>query len=211
VRIDSAAVPFVLIAALPALVALPLAPAVAVGLALLPAAVALFFRDPRRISPAAADLVLAPADGRVMHAGPARPDEAPSGEWLQITIFLSLLDVHINRTPVSGSVERVERVPGGYRAAFRVDSHRNAHSEIWLDHGGTIVVVRQVVGLLARRIVCRVRTGDQLAAGQRIGLMKFGSRMDVFLPPSAAVVVEAGRRVRAGETVVARLGLENPA
>ena len=141
-----------------------------------------------------------------MHAGPARPGEAPAGDWLQVTIFLSVLDVHINRTPVAGRVTRVEFVPGSFRAAFRHDAFRNEHSEIWLDHDGVGVVTRQVVGMLARRVVCRVRTGDVLAAGERIGLMKFGSRMDVFMPVTAVVAVRAGETVRGGETVIARLG-----
>ncbi len=206
VSIDRAAVPFVAAAALPALVAAFAAPAgVALGLLILPVAVALFFRDPDRVSPRDARLVLAPADGRVMHAGAARPAEAPPGEWLQITIFLSVLDVHINRTPVAGRVRRVDFVPGSFRAAFRPDAHANEHSEIWIDQNGTTVVVRQVVGVLARRVVCRLRPGEQLEAGQRIGLMKFGSRMDVFLPPAATLAVARGDQVTAGVTVIARL------
>lgn len=178
---------------------------VVVVLWLLPAAVALFFRDPERVSPAARDLVLSPADGRVMHAGPARPDEAPPGDWLQVTVFLSVLDVHINRTPVAGRVDRVDYIPGTFKAAFSHDSHANERSEIWIDHDGVPVVVRQVVGLLARRVVCRVRPGDTLVPGQRIGLMKFGSRMDVFVPPSATLRVAQGARVVAGVTEIARL------
>lgn len=206
-RIDTAAVPFVAIAALPA-VGLALAGlsvlTVVVAL-LLPVAIALFFRDPERTSPSDPALVLSPADGRVMHAGPARANEAPEGEWLQVTIFLSVFDVHINRTPVGGRVERVHYIPGSFRAAFSHDSHANERSEIWIDHGGIPIVVRQVVGLLARRVVCRVGPGETLVAGQRIGLMKFGSRMDVFVPASAMLSVAAGDRVVAGVTVVARL------
>jgi phosphatidylserine decarboxylase len=206
VSIDRAALPFVLAAAVPAGAAAWLAPpAVALALLALPIGVALFFRDPDRVPPAAGDAVLAPADGTVRHAGPARPGEAPPGDWQQVTIFLSVLDVHINRTPVAGRVRRVDYVPGTFRAAFRPDAHRNEHSEIWIDHAGQTVVVRQVVGVLARRVVCRARPGDDLAAGQRIGLMKFGSRMDVFVPPSARLTVARGARVRAGETVIARL------
>ncbi len=206
-KIDSAALPFVAIAALPAIALMvagvsPLWVALAV---LLPVAIALFFRDPERVSPVDRALVLSPADGSVMHAGPARANEAPPGEWLQVTIFLSVLDVHINRTPVAGRVERVEYVPGTFRAAFRADSHENEHSEIWIDHDGVPVVVRQVVGLLARRVVCRLKPGDALVAGQRIGLMKFGSRMDVFVPPSSSLRVAEGARVVAGVTEIARL------
>jgi phosphatidylserine decarboxylase len=206
VRIDPAGMPFIALAAVPALVSAWLAPvAVTLALAALPLLIALFFRDPDRQAPAGPSLVLAPADGRVMFAGPARPDEAPPGAWLQVTIFLSVLDVHINRTPVAGRVTRVEYVPGQYLPAYRHDSHRNEHSEIWIAHDGGVVVTRQVVGLLARRVVCRVKAGDDLAPGARIGLMKFGSRMDVFVPPTATLAVAAGQTVRAGETVIARL------
>lgn len=206
VRIDSSALPFVCVAAVPAALAAWFgAWFVSAALALFPTAVALFFRDPDRAIPADRDCVLSPADGTVMQAGPASPEEAPEGEWLQITIFLSLLDVHINRTPVSGRVMQVHYVPGSFRAAFRPDAHRNEHSEIWIDTGGITVVVRQVVGVLARRVVCRLKPGDEVAPGQRIGLMKFGSRMDVFVPLTAEVTVARGQAVRGGETTIARL------
>lgn len=167
--------------------------------------VALFFRDPDRVSPTDPDAVLSPADGRVMHAGPARPGEAPRGAWQQITIFLSVLDVHINRTPVAGRVTRVEYMPGSFLPAYRAESWQNERSEIWLDRDGVTVVARQVVGLLARRVVCRVKPGDALGIGARIGLMKFGSRMDVFVPVDASLHVTAGATVRAGVTIIARL------
>lgn len=205
-RIDTAALPFVAIAAVPAMLSAFFGPApLTWTLLLLPVLVALFFRDPERVSPSGAGGVLSPADGKVMHAGPARAGEAPAGDWQQVTIFLSVLDVHINRTPVSGRVERVLYLPGSFKAAFKADSHANERSEIWIDHDGIVVVARQVVGLLARRVVCRVREGDVLAPGQRIGLMKFGSRMDVFVPPSSIVHVKAGDRVVAGVTVIATL------
>jgi phosphatidylserine decarboxylase len=212
VRIDAAAIPFVLIAALIPLVAALLG---AYGWALLllavPAGIALFFRDPDRVASTDASVVLSPADGRVMHAGPARAGEAPDGVWQQVTVFLSVLDVHINRTPVAGVVQRVDYVPGAFLPAFRHDAHRNEHTEIWIDHGGVPVVVRQVVGVLARRVVCRIAPGDRLDAGQRIGLMKFGSRMDVFMPAGTTVTVTPGDQVRAGETVIGRLPTGVPA
>ncbi|MEO7191530.1 MAG: phosphatidylserine decarboxylase [Vicinamibacterales bacterium] len=205
-RIDPAATPFVLIALLPVAAVASFVPWPATAaLALLPLAIALFFRDPTRSPPVDPDAVLSPADGRVMHAGPSRPDEAPDGQWQQVTIFLSVLDVHINRTPVAGRITKVLYLPGSFRAAFKADAHKNERSEIWIDHAGVPVVARQVVGLLARRVVCRVAAGQVLHAGDRIGLMKFGSRMDVFVPPSAAVLVSRGAQVRAGETVIARL------
>lgn len=174
-------------------------------LVLLPIAIGLFFRDPERQSPAEWTSILAPADGRVMYAGAARPDETPPGQWQQISIFLSVLDVHINRTPVSGVVTRVDYHPGTFRPAYHHDAFRNERSEIWVDHDGVAVVARQIVGILARRVVCRVKSGDRLAAGDRIGLMKFGSRMDVFVPATARLRVRAGEQVSAGVTVIASL------
>jgi len=205
-KIDPAGFPFVAIAAVPAAVSAWLGPTVVtVVLLLLPVAVALFFRDPERSSPSDATLVLAPADGRVMYAGDARVEEAPPGQWKQVTIFLSLLDVHINRTPVAGKVTRVEYQPGSFLPAYRRESFQNERSEIWLDHDGTQVVTRQVVGLLARRVVCRVKAGDLVNAGERIGLMKFGSRMDVFVPHTAEIRTRSGDQVQAGTTVLAVL------
>jgi phosphatidylserine decarboxylase len=209
-RIDRAALPFVLVAAVPAAVAaLAGARLTALGLVLVPTAIAWFFRDPERTAPEDPSAVLAPADGRVMHAGPARPADAPPGDWQQVVIFLSPLDVHINRAPVAGRVTRKEYVAGSFLPAYRDGAGRNEHSEIWIDHDGQTVVVRQIVGVMARRVVCRVGRGDTVAAGGRIGLMKFGSRMDVFLPPGATLTVAVGQGVRAAETVIARLGREN--
>jgi phosphatidylserine decarboxylase len=199
-------VPFIVAAALPALVVWAIGGRLtAAVLLLLPVAIALFFRDPDRSPPVDADAVLSPADGRVMYAGDARPEDAPAGTWRQVTIFLSPLDVHINRTPVSGRVTRVEYVPGTFVPAFKPEAAKNEHSEIWLDHGGQTIVTRQVVGVMARRVVCRVKAGDHVAPGARLGLMKFGSRMDVFVPTSAQLTTAAGATVRGGETVIARL------
>ena len=205
-KIDPAGLPFIGIAAVPAVVWFIIGPLWLAGaLLILPVAIALFFRDPDRQSPADPSLVLSPADGKVMHAGPVRPDEAPPGQWQQVTIFLSVLDVHINRTPVAGTVKDVKYIPGSFRPAYRHDAHQNERSEIWVDHDGTPIVVRQVVGLLARRVVCRVKSEERLAAGDRIGLMKFGSRMDVFVPETAVLRVRTGDTVRSGLTVIAEL------
>jgi phosphatidylserine decarboxylase len=150
-------------------------------------------------------LVVSPADGRVMFAGLGDPRWAPPGEWKQITIFLSPLDVHINRTPVDGRVDRIAYRPGKFLPAYNEGSNDNELNEVWMDHEGRTVVFRQVVGMLARRIVCRVREGEVLERGQRVGLMKFGSRMDVFLPTDAELRVSVGQRVVGGETVLAVL------
>jgi phosphatidylserine decarboxylase len=172
----------------------------------LAAGFAFFFRDPDRDAPTDPEAVISPADGRVIVAGAAE-SSAPEGCWRQISIFLSLLDVHINRAPVTGRTLSVEYRPGRFLPAY--DAHaaaENDRNEIWIDAGGEAVVCRQIAGVLARRVVCRLAPGDPVEAGQRLGLMKFGSRFDVFLPERAVVLVGVGDRVCAGETVIARLG-----
>ncbi|PYR59574.1 MAG: phosphatidylserine decarboxylase family protein [Acidobacteria bacterium] len=165
-----------------------------------------FFRDPERGIPAEDAAVVSPADGRVLVAGPAIAEAAPPGTWQQISIFLSPLDVHVNRVPVSGRVTRVSFTRGRFLPAYRHDAATtNERSEIWIDHGGQMVVVRQIVGILARRVVCRVQSGAEVRAGDRFGIMKFGSRMDVFVPLSATIMVAVGDSVRGGETVIAVL------
>jgi phosphatidylserine decarboxylase len=207
-RFDRAGLPFVGGAWLLALVAFLYTgwwlalPFIALG-----AFFAFFFRDPERLSPDEAHIVLSPADGRVKFAGPAEPGVAPPGEWLQISIFLSPMDVHVNRIPVSGTVTRVSYTPGKFLPAYRHEAAAvNERSEVWIDRGnGETIVARQVVGILARRVVCRAKVGEHVHAGQRFGIMKFGSRMDVFLPTSATIKVTPGEMVRGGETLIAVL------
>ena len=206
-RIDRAGLPFI---------AGPLVIAVVSGLTivwwlalpfvLLSAFCLFFFRDPERIGPAGSDLVLSPADGRVMVAGPNIEQAGPPGSWQQVSIFLSPMDVHVNRIPAAGRVTSVTYTPGRFLAAYRHDAgSANERSEVWIDHLGQAIVTRQIVGFLARRVVCRVKPGADVLAGDRFGVMKFGSRMDVFLPLDAVLSVAVGDMVRGGETVIAML------
>jgi len=205
-KIDKAGFPFIAGALVPAAVLVGARRyGLAAGLAGLGAFFAYFFRDPDRQIPAGKGLVVSPADGKVMIAGPTDGRWSPPGDWQQITIFLSPMDVHMNRAPVSGRITRIEYKPGKFLPAYKEEAGQNELNEVWIDHQGEPVVVRQIVGLLARRIVCRVAEGQTLERGERIGLMKFGSRMDVFLPPRAEILVQAGRQVVAGESVLARL------
>lgn len=206
-RIDRAGYPFIAAAAVPAAVLVAMRRfGLAAPFAALGGFMTYFFRDPERRVPEAPGLVVSPADGRVMIAGPSDGRWSPPGSWQQITIFLSPMDVHINRTPVSGRVVRVEYRPGKFLPAYNEGSNDNERNEVWVEHDGYPVVFRQVVGILARRIVCRVREGQVLDRGERVGLMKFGSRMDVFLPTEATVRVAVGDRVVGGETVLATIG-----
>jgi phosphatidylserine decarboxylase len=206
-KIDRAGFPFIAAALVPAAaLAATRRYALAAPFAALGGFMAYFFRDPNRQVPQDPDLVVSPADGRVMISGPSDGRWAPPGDWKQITIFLSPTDVHMNRTPVAGRVTRVEYRPGRFLPAYNEGSNDNELNEVWIDYNGRTVVFRQVVGILARRIVCRVREGEMLERGQRVGLMKFGSRMDVFLPVDATLRVLVGERVIGGETVLATLG-----
>jgi phosphatidylserine decarboxylase len=209
-KIDRAGFPFIAATVVPAALLVAMRRyALAAPLAALGGFMAFFFRDPERQVPQTSGLVVSPADGRVMTAGPSDGRWAPPGSWKQITIFLSPMDVHINRTPVAGRVTRVDYRPGKFLPAYKESSNENELNEVWIDHDGRSVVFRQVVGILARRIVCRVEEGQVLERGQRIGLMKFGSRMDVFLPTDAALLVAVGDQVVGGETVLATLGSDS--
>jgi phosphatidylserine decarboxylase len=205
-KIDRAGYPFIAAALVPAAgLAAARRYGLSAGFATLAGFLTYFFRDPDRRVPQTPGVIVSPADGRVMLGGPADSRCAPPGDWLQITIFLSPLDVHVNRSPVSGRVRRIDYRPGRFLPAFDERSNDNELNEIWVEHDGRTIVFRQVVGILARRIVCRIREGEMVGRGERIGLMKFGSRMDVFLPTDARLCVAVGDRVVAGETVLAIL------
>ena len=205
--IDRAGIPFIVIAVgLAALAAWAGGRVWAVPFLVLAAFFVFFFRDPDRTAPAGPNLVVSPADGRVMMAGVDPGPGAPEGNWRQISIFLSPMDVHVNRTPVEGSVTHVEYHPGKFLPAYKVEAGQlNEWTEVWFEREGRTVVCRQIVGILARRIVCRLNPGDRVSRGQRFGVMKFGSRIDLYVPIDARIMVKAGDRVVAGETVLAQV------
>ena len=169
-----------------------------------------FFRDPERVVPARHNLVVAPADGRVVLVGPAVPPaelglgDAPRP---RVAIFLSVLDVHVNRAPIEGRVTRIAYRHGAFlNAALDKASEENERNAlaIRLADGRDVAVV-QIAGLIARRIVCTVREGDLLATGERFGMIRFGSRTDVYLPDGTKPLVAVGQTMIGGETVIAEL------
>lgn len=169
-------------------------------LILVAAGVGLFFRDPERSPPPKAGAVLAPADGRVVRIGP--PVDGRSGT--EVSIFLSLFDVHINRAPCTGWIAEVVSSPGTFRVAWKEEASRNnAQTLIHLKEGGRDIFVRQVAGILARQVVTWVRPGQEVQAGQRIGMIRFGSRVDLLLPEGVHPSVQIGDQVRGGESVIA--------
>lgn len=176
-------------------------------LLILTLAVTGFFRDPDRETPGAPSLVVAPADGRVVASARVPIGRLIGRESQQISIFMSPLDVHVNRSPIGGRVEELEYRAGHFFAAYRdKSSDENEQNAIKLAHpDGTEVTIVQIAGFVARRIVCHVKKGDALHRGQRLGMIMFGSRVDLFLPPDAQIEVQPGDRVTGGETVVARI------
>ncbi len=174
------------------------------------AATAAFFREPRRVPPPLTGVVLAAADGTVAAVSevPPPPELAlPPAAAPRISVFLSVLDVHVQRIPADGQVLAVEYRPGRFLSAdLDKASEDNERNALLLEvPGGALVGVVQIAGLLARRIVCDVRAGDEVAAGETYGLIRFGSRVDTYLPPGSRVTVSVGQRTIGGETVLAEL------
>ena len=170
-------------------------------------AIAMFFRDPERYPAREDGVILSAADGKVTEvAETAFPGERTRA-GLRVSVFMSPLDVHVNRAPARGTVERVEHTPGKFSAAFRdqASEHNERNLIVLGEPGGPQVALVQVAGYLARRIVCRVRAGDRIQPAQRIGLIMFGSRVDHYLPAGYRVTVARGDRVRAGESVIGEL------
>ncbi len=173
--------------------------------ALAAAPVAAFFRDPHREVPADPDAIVAASDGKVLSVETVRDDRLGPDEFLRVAVFLSVLDVHINRAPVAGRVVDHFVLDGGFAAAMKPEAEHNVAAYTVLDTTRGTVAVAQRTGLLARRIVQRAPVGSLLAKGERFGLIRFGSRTDVYLPADKAVaVVEPGDQVAGGETVIAR-------
>jgi phosphatidylserine decarboxylase len=165
---------------------------------------AFFFRDPERPVPADPRLVLSPADGKVIVVGPA-PAGNPLGEGAsQVSIFLSVFDVHVNRAPIGGRISKVEYHEGKFLPAFQDKaSLANEQNSVTIDaDGGHRVTFKQIAGLIARRIVFKKEVGDTVAAGERVGMIKFGSRVDVFLPKDVRLRVQKGDRVVGGVSAV---------
>lgn len=164
-----------------------------------------FFRDPHRTIPAGPGQIVSPGDGVVTEA---EWIETPTGSKLRLSVFLSVFDVHVNRVPVGGTVKVVEFRKGQFMNAMKSESVlANEQTLITIDAGGYEVSFKQIAGLLARRIVCNLKAGDVVTRGQRMGLIKFGSRVDVLMPAEADLKVKKGMRVKGGSTVLAEIAV----
>lgn len=169
-----------------------------------------FFRDPDRVTPVRTGLVISPADGVVVSVGPAPwPKELDmgDGEVQRVCIFMNVFDVHVNRTPVDGRVVKLAYVPGAFvNASLDKASEKNERQLVAMEsRDGRPLAFVQIAGLVARRIICKISEGQTLLAGERMGMIRFGSRVDVYLPPDVAPQVALGQRCVAGETVIADL------
>jgi phosphatidylserine decarboxylase len=178
---------------------------IAAGICLLLAAfMAFFFRDPKRNCPSDDHLIVSPADGRVLVVAPV--DQSVKDSPIQISIFLSPLDVHINRSPMAGRIVDVAYKPGAFHIASReIASVENEQNVVTVEGRYVTIVFRQIAGLLARRVVFWKKSGDAVSLGEKVGLMKFSSRMDVLLPAGVEVLTKKGDRVVGGETVIGRV------
>lgn len=160
---------------------------------------AFFFRDPERSVPTEADIIVSAADGKV-----TRVEDRENGKF--VSVFLSPLDVHINRSPIAGNITKVELLSGKKAPATSNEASQiNERNSITIEGEKMTVVCTQIVGILARRIVCWCKVGDRLEIGQRYGLIKFGSRTDLLMPKNVEILVKVGDRVRGGETIIGRL------
>lgn len=163
-----------------------------------------FFRDPDRVTPKGDNLVISPADGRVIKIEKAREETYLNDDATMISIFMSPVDVHVNRNPISGMVGYFKHITGEYFAAFDDKaSLKNEQTHIGVENGKGKVFFKQIAGFIARRIVARLSVGDSVEAGRRFGMIKFGSRVDVYVPSKAEIKVALNQKTTAGETILA--------
>lgn len=175
------------------------------GAVVLAVAIAFFFRDPDRVGERGPNIITAAADGRIVAVERVDEPEYLGGESIRIAIYLALYDVHVQRSPVDGVVDYVERREGRFAAAWSDRAAENEATAIGISTGRERILVKQVAGTVARRIVTYVEEGELVDQAERIGLIRFGSRVESYLPPDAEPAVAEGDRVRAGTTVIARI------
>jgi phosphatidylserine decarboxylase len=175
-----------------------------------------FFRNPERVTPNRRGLIVSPADGIVKWVGPAAPPpelELGAAPRERVSIFMNVFDVHVNRIPLGGTIKRLVYHPGRFFNASldKASEHNERQGAVITAPDGSEVGVVQIAGLVARRIVCWLNRGEDVRTGQRFGMIRFGSRVDVYLPPGVPALVAVGQRMIAGETVIADLNSDEPA
>jgi phosphatidylserine decarboxylase len=163
----------------------------------------LFFRDPERQTPQGENLILSSADGKVISITPFENIDFVGGKATLVSVFMSVFDVHVNRLPISGQVKYVKYNSGKFLPAFKDKaSLENEQTELGIENDHGRIILKQIAGIIARRIVCKVKPGDSVKAGERFGMIKFGSRVDLFLPDNVEIKVKLDQKVKAGKTII---------
>ncbi|OQX86423.1 phosphatidylserine decarboxylase [candidate division KSB1 bacterium 4484_87] len=162
-----------------------------------------FFRDPERQTPAMENAIISPADGKIIVIDEVNEPDYFKGRVKKVSIFMSVTDVHVNRIPVSGKVNYFNYKKGSFLPAYHEDaSLQNEHTSIGIENEKMKILFRQIAGILARRIVCHIREGNKVTRGERFGMIKFGSRVDIFVPLHVEIKVKLNDKVKAGETII---------
>lgn len=169
-----------------------------------------FFRDPERVIPADENAIVAPADGKVIIVRKVKENVYLKGPATQVSIFMSVFSVHVNRIPMSGVVGYFKYYPGKFLPAYREKaSTDNEQTVIGIENGDAKILFKQIAGIIARRVVCHIREGFHVKRGERFGMIKFGSRADIFLPENVEVTVNVGQKVKGGESIIGEIKSEH--
>ncbi len=169
-----------------------------------------FFRDPERSIPVEKNAIVSPADGKVIVIRKVKENAYLKGPTTQVSIFMSIFDVHVNRIPMSGTVGYFKYYPGKFLPAYREKaSTDNEQTVIGIENNGTKILFKQIAGIIARRVVCHVREGFHVTKGKRFGMIKFGSRVDIFLPENVEVNVKLNQKVKGGESIIGKIKSES--
>jgi len=167
---------------------------------------AFFFRDPHRVIPQNENLILSPADGKIVKIAPAPEEEKNKGRVQMVSIFLSLFDVHINRSPMKGKIVELKYIPGKFLPAFKKEASMvNERNIVEIENGNNTISLHQIAGILARRVVLWKKKGEYVNSGEKLGLIKFSSRVDLFLPENVPLRVKEGQRVKGGISILGEL------
>ena len=162
-----------------------------------------FFRDPERTTPEGENLIISPADGKVILIDDVQENDFFKSNVKMISIFMSAFNVHVNRIPISGKVVYFDYKKGAFHQAFRDEaSYENERAIIGIENNGFKILFKQIAGIFARRIVCNIREGSEVKQGERFGMIKFGSRLDIFLPDNVKIKIKLNEKVKAGETII---------
>jgi phosphatidylserine decarboxylase len=166
---------------------------------------AFFFRDPKRKIPSRENILLSPADGKIIEMKEVEDEILPGKKFFKISIFMSPLNVHIVRAPLDGKVRKIIYKPGHFKPAYKEDSSKNEQNIIIIDSKKSEIMIKQIAGILARRVICRLKENQVIKAGEKIGMIIFGSRVEIFIPLETKILTSIGEKVKGGETLIGEI------